>query len=189
MAGEAAGNPSVSTLSRPRRRCPTGRDGTRRLQDQTRQRQDQTTTSTPPPLFAVSDTGQRSYPQEEEGRRESTVTRDETAALLRARSAMTTTPYGAEAIDTWHAALAAWSYDQVRPAMIRAARDQKRVTVADVTALLPPRDSGPQRRTEPSVPPHPCGCPNDKLCEHDIERNLAGVRAGRAALERARSGS
>ena len=37
------------------------------------------------------------------------------------------------------------------------------------------------------VPPHPCGCSRDQLCQHDIERNLAGIAAGRQALEQARS--
>jgi hypothetical protein len=79
------------------------------------------------------------------------MTRDETLTILRARSALTSQPYGDEAIDAWHQALAEWTLDECRTALTRAARAEKRITVAHLTERLPHRSPIPAH--EPRRPP------------------------------------
>jgi hypothetical protein len=82
-------------------------------------------------------------------RRRRIMTRDETASLLRARSALTSQPYGDDVVDAWHEALGQWSYFETRAALIRAARDEQRVSVAHLVDKLPKRS----RDTSPPTLP------------------------------------
>lgn len=63
---------------------------------------------------------------------------EETLALLKARRALTGQIYDDDAVTAWHEALSVWSYDNVRTALIRAARDNTRITVAHIVERLQP---------------------------------------------------
>jgi hypothetical protein len=65
------------------------------------------------------------------------VNRDETARLLRTRSALTSQPYGDEAVDAWHEVLKHRDFTSCRTAMIDAAKTDKRITVAHLLDHLP----------------------------------------------------
>jgi hypothetical protein len=78
------------------------------------------------------------------------MTRDETAKLLKTRSGLTSQPYGDDAITDWTDALEDRTYDECRRALIRAAIDEKKITVAHITERLTPR-SDADRRHEPPV--------------------------------------
>jgi hypothetical protein len=82
------------------------------------------------------------------------MNRDDTLALLRARSALTSQPYGDDAVDTWHEALVEWTGPECRRALIRAARHHEKVTVAHLIEHLPRHDR------EPPPPPQRC-----ELCD------------------------
>jgi hypothetical protein len=70
---------------------------------------------------------------------------DETLALLKARRALTGQVYDDDAVAAWHEALSVWSYDCVRTALIRAARDNTRITVAHIVERLqPPPNTSPR---------------------------------------------
>lgn len=65
------------------------------------------------------------------------MTRDETRMLLRHRSALTSQPYGDDAIIAWHDALNEWTLDECRLALTRASREHKTITVAHLVERLP----------------------------------------------------
>jgi len=116
------------------------------------------------------------------------MTRDETTALLRVRSGLTSQPYSEDVADAWHDALCEWTFNENRRAMILASRDATRVTIANLVAHLPQRErtpaaapgpacelcdgtgwveSPPERAHRPSVctprPAKPCTCnPTDE---------------------------
>ena len=77
------------------------------------------------------------------------MNRDETHRLLRQRSALTSQPYGEDVIDAWQVALEEWTFDQCNAALIRAAREDKRITIAHLTERLP------HRSRYPDAPPQP----------------------------------
>jgi hypothetical protein len=78
------------------------------------------------------------------------MNRTETTALLRARAALTSQPYGDEAIDAWHQALAHYAFVDLKAALLRVALDHKQITVAHLTEQLPrPRPPEPDKPTEP----------------------------------------
>jgi hypothetical protein len=80
------------------------------------------------------------------------MTRDETLTLLRTRSALTSQPYSDDVAEAWHDALHEWSLTEARNALVQAARDEKRITVAHLVERLPSR-TPPQRRTGPLYDP------------------------------------
>lgn len=61
----------------------------------------------------------------------------ETRALLRARSALTSQPYGDDAVDVWQHALEDWTLDECRTALVKSSREHDRVTVAHLVERLP----------------------------------------------------
>jgi hypothetical protein len=65
------------------------------------------------------------------------VNRDDTARLLRVRSALTSQPYGDEAIDAWHEVLKDRDFAVCRTAMVDASKTDKRITVAHLLDRLP----------------------------------------------------
>jgi hypothetical protein len=74
------------------------------------------------------------------------MNREETATLLRARSALTSQPYGPDVIDAWHDALAGYRLPVVRAALTTAARVRRTVTLADIVEHLPVREARPYDR-------------------------------------------
>ena len=65
------------------------------------------------------------------------MNRDETARLLRARSALTSQPYGDETIDAWQRALDQWTLAECRSALTAAARSEKLITPRHIIERLP----------------------------------------------------
>lgn len=71
------------------------------------------------------------------------MTRDETTTLLRTRSALTSQPYSDAVGDAWHDALCEWTFRECRTALMAAAREAAKVTVANLVAHLPVLDRAP----------------------------------------------
>jgi hypothetical protein len=67
-----------------------------------------------------------------------------TTALMRLRRELTGESFNDGTIEAWCEALAGQQPDQVRKALVTAARVHKRVTVADIFTHLPPRTRPPQ---------------------------------------------
>lgn len=65
------------------------------------------------------------------------VNRDETTRFLRARSGLTSQPYGADAIEAWQGALEHDSYDHCISALRAAAREHQKITLAHIVERLP----------------------------------------------------
>lgn len=78
---------------------------------------------------------------------------DETATILKARSSLTSQPYGPDVVDIWHEALKGWTYTEVRNALIRAGRDHPRISIAHVVERLAPLPSN-----TPEGHPRSCIC-------------------------------
>jgi hypothetical protein len=91
------------------------------------------------------------------------MNRDQTQAILKARSALTSQPYGEDAIDTWHEALGQWAYADCRKALIRAAREHPKISLAHLVESLPHH----------SPPTPPADIDNRELisCDEYIRRN------------------
>jgi len=92
------------------------------------------------------------------------MNRDETSRLLRTRSALTSQPYGDDAIDAWYEALHPWTYTAARDALVDAARHDKKVSVAHVVDRLPPIE-----RTDDDIPIHCELCDGHGLLEAPTE--------------------
>ena len=65
------------------------------------------------------------------------MTRDETAKLLRVRSALTSQPYGDDTIDAWHDVVGERAFVECRTALLDASKTDKRITVAHLIEHLP----------------------------------------------------
>lgn len=91
-------------------------------------------------------------PEEEDDERR-LVTREQTLALLRARSALTSQPYGADHADLWAKALEWWSFDDAHPALVEAARTHRTVAVADIVHQLEQHRAERRRRQAEQPPP------------------------------------
>jgi hypothetical protein len=74
------------------------------------------------------------------------VDRDETTLLLRARSGLTSQPYSDDVTAAWCEALRPWTYTQARAALVDAAREEKRITVAHLVDRLPRTSHTPRHR-------------------------------------------
>lgn len=111
----------------------------------------------------------------------------ETTALLRVRRDLTGETFNDGTVTAWRDALADWQLPAVRTALVAAAREHQRVTVAHVTERLPRRSTAP---VAPPPDPRPCGCPpiirddqgHPLLCQHEIANGLAGIARIRAQL-------
>lgn len=76
------------------------------------------------------------------------MNRDDTARLLRTRSALTSQPHGDEAIEAWYAVLGAFPFDVCYRALLSAARETTRVTVSHVVEHMPSTDRRPEEIPE-----------------------------------------
>jgi len=101
------------------------------------------------------------------------MNRDDTRALLKARSALTSQPYGDEAIDAWHDALDQWTNHECRTALTKAARTHRTITVAHIVELLPPIIN------TPTTPLDQCElCDNTGWVDDDRYHSRSCARAG-----------
>lgn len=76
----------------------------------------------------------------------------EASELLRTRRSLTGSTFNEETITAWQQAFAGQDYQQCHAALISAARDEKRVTVAHIWERLPL----PQREAVADTPPDLC---------------------------------
>ena len=68
------------------------------------------------------------------------MTKDETARLLAIRRNLTNQPHNDATVDAWAAALAPWTFDQCRAAIIVAARTHpQQIAVGNLIERLPAR--------------------------------------------------
>lgn len=81
------------------------------------------------------------------------MTSDETVAVLKVRRDLTGESFNDGTVIAWTEALGAWPMPAVRSAVVAAAREHKRVAVADVVERLP-------QRARPLAPPADC-----ELCD------------------------
>lgn len=127
------------------------------------------------------------------------MNRDETAKLLKARSALTSQPYGDDTIDAWHDVLTERTFVECRTALLDASKTDKRIAVAHVIEHLPtiartstaPPDYcelcdgcgtvsvPPERAHNPRVcrptPEHPCICHAVEPCRCTAGQGMGDV--------------
>lgn len=74
--------------------------------------------------------------------------RQQVQSLLATRASLTGQPFGDRAVDEWHGILMGADYKTARLAVIAAAKDLAKITVADVLGRIP----------KPATSPHPHRC-------------------------------